>query len=98
MEALKKALISICDLMQTNEYWHLPVDITTELSEAKKVIVTELESELESLKFIASRTFEEGNNRYISGDKPAKIKRLMKTSKKHDEMAEELEEFLAKYK
>ena len=98
MEALKKILVSICDLMQTNEYWHLPVDITNDMNEAKKLVVSELEAELESLKFIASRTFEEGNNRYISGDKNAKVKRLMKTSKRHDELAAELEEFLVKYR
>ena len=98
MEALKKALISISDLMQTNEYWHLPVDITAELSEAKKAIITELEAELESIKYIADRTFTEGNNRYISGDKTTRVKRLMKTSKKHDELAADLEEFLIRYK
>ena len=98
MEALKKVLVSICDLMQTNEYWHLPVNITQGIDIAKKTVIAELEAELESLKFIASRTFDEGNNRYLSGDKPTKVKRLMKTSKRHDELANDLEEFLAKYR
>ena len=98
METLKKVLISISDLMQTNEYWHLPVDITTEISEAKKAVIAELEAELESIKYIADRTFTEGNNRYVSGDKTTRVKRLMKTSKRHDELAADLEEFLSKYK
>ena len=94
MQAVKKALVAINELIKTDQYWHLPVDITTEISDAKKHLIIELEAEVKSLRCMSSDLFNKGHNTHVSGNKQNKAKLLMKSSKTFDEMAEELEQFL----
>lgn len=94
MQAIKNTLLAINDLIKTDVYWHLPVDITNEIAEAKKQLIAEIEAEIKSLRCMSSDLFNKGHNTHLSGVKQNKAKLLMKSSKTFDELADELEQFL----
>ena len=48
MQAIKSTLLALNELIKTDKYWDLPVDITVEIAEAKKQLVIELEREVKS--------------------------------------------------
>ena len=98
MHAIKKTLLAINELIKTDAYWHLPVDVTAEIAASKKELVLELEAEIKSLKAMASDMYSRGHNTHLSGTKQNKAKLLMKSSKSFEEMADDLEQWLLLHK
>ena len=98
MQAIKSTLLALNELIKTDKYWDLPVDITVEIAEAKKQLVIEIEREIKSLRCMSADMFNKGHNVHLSGTKQNKAKLLMKSSKTFDEMADELEQFLIVHK
>ena len=54
MQAIKSTLLALNELIKTDKYWDLPVDITVEIAEAKKQLVIELEREIKSLRCMSA--------------------------------------------